>query len=79
MYINVSIVLISYFVGYEPGGTAAHPVNGPAFVISYLQKQDSIFELEHEATENYSGNLFIANDLDTFHLDKQGELKKSGI
>ncbi len=39
-------------------------------------KPDSIFDIENEAKEAYSGNLFIANDLDIFQLDKQGDVKK---
>ena len=39
-------------------------------------KPDSIFDIENEARNNYSGNLFIANDFDVYHLDKQGCVKR---
>lgn len=39
-------------------------------------KPDSIFDIENEARNNYSGNLFIANDFDVYHLDKQRRVKK---
>lgn len=39
-------------------------------------KPDSIFDIENEAKECFSGNLFIANDLDVYQLDKQGCVKR---
>ena len=38
--------------------------------------KDSIGELEQEAKENYRGNLYLANDLDIFYLNKDGVLQK---
>jgi ribonuclease Z len=39
-------------------------------------KPDSIDDIENEARERFSGNLFIANDLDVYQLDKQGCVKR---
>lgn len=39
-------------------------------------KPDSIFDIENEAKQSYSGNLFLANDLDVYRLDKQGKVTK---
>lgn len=39
-------------------------------------KSPSIFDIENEAIEQYSGNLFIANDLDIYQLDKEGNVSK---
>ena len=40
------------------------------------EKPDSISEIENEARKHYSGNLFIAEDLNVFRLDKQGYLTR---
>jgi len=37
----------------------------------------AISDIDTEAREHYKGRLFMANDLDVFDLDKQGELKLS--
>jgi len=36
----------------------------------------SIKDIECEARNFYNGNLFLANDLDVFHLNQDGELAK---
>jgi ribonuclease Z len=36
----------------------------------------SIEDIRHEAMDYYNGNLFLANDLDVFNLNKEGELVK---
>lgn len=41
------------------------------------EKPDSIDDIKNETKENYSGNLWIANDLDVFRLDKSGEVTKA--
>lgn len=46
-----------------PGNTDSEP--GP-----------SIMDIENEAKQYFSGNLYLANDLDTFVLKKSGELEK---
>jgi len=38
------------------------------------ESSPSIFDIKNEARLNYSGNLFLANDFDTYKLDKQGNL-----
>ena len=40
-------------------------------------EKGSISEIENEAKTSYSGNLFLANDLETFHLDTEGVLTVS--
>lgn len=45
------------------------------------QEQDgglSMSDIENEARAVYRGNLFLANDLDRFVLDKQGNLARAG-
>lgn len=42
-------------------------------------EKGSICEIENEAKANYSGNLFLANDLDRFHLDTEGNLSVSSV
>ncbi len=39
-------------------------------------KPDSIGDIENEAKQSYSGNLFLANDLDVYQLDKQGKVTR---
>ena len=39
-------------------------------------KTPSIFDIENEALEYYSGNLFLANDLDVYQLNKNGSVSK---
>jgi len=36
----------------------------------------SIFDIENEASEHYTGNLSLANDLDVYQLDKHGVLSQ---
>ena len=36
----------------------------------------SIADIYQEAKAHYSGNLFLANDLDEYQLNKSNELKK---
>ncbi len=46
----------------------------------YQEEEDrspSIKDIETEARAFFSGNLFLANDLDVFHLSREGELSKS--
>lgn len=38
------------------------------------EKFDSIIDIENEAKQSYSGNLFLANDFDVYQLNKQGEV-----
>ncbi len=39
-------------------------------------EKNSIKDIECEARNFYNGNLFLANDLDVFHLNQDGELAK---
>lgn len=39
-------------------------------------KPDSISDIENEAKQIYSRNLFLANDLDVYQLDKQGKVTR---
>jgi len=39
-------------------------------------KSPCINEIDNEAKQYYSGNLFLANDFDVYHLNKQKELTK---
>jgi ribonuclease Z len=39
----------------------------------------SIDDIEKEAKKYYTGNLFLANDLDIFYLNTDGELHKSNL
>ena len=40
-------------------------------------EKGSISEIENEAKANYSGELFLGNDFDVFHLDTEGNLTVS--
>jgi ribonuclease Z len=40
-------------------------------------KSPSITDIRDEAIKYYNGNLFLANDFDVYHLDKQGLLSLS--
>jgi len=40
-------------------------------------KTPSIFDIESEAKNYYTGRLFLANDLDMYHLDKIGVVSKT--
>lgn len=43
----------------------------------YLAKKgNNIKDIEEEAAKYYDGNLFLANDLDTFFISKEGTLRK---
>ena len=37
----------------------------------------TIRDIELEAREHYGGRLFLARDLDVFHLDREGELSRT--
>jgi len=46
----------------------------------YQQEEDkkpSIYNIQNEASEHYSGNLILANDLDVYQLDKNGSVSKT--
>ena len=43
-------------------------------------KTESVIDIENEAKAHYDGNLFLANDFDSFTLTREGVLKfESGI
>ena len=64
--------------------TFAEQANIPNLVLTHFSPRyqanpnlsPSIADIYQEAKAHYSGNLFLANDLDEYQLNKSNELKK---
>lgn len=67
-----NLILTHFSSRYQ--GQNDNKVDNQSFVKPWISHKLSINAIASEAKQSYQGKLFLANDLDVFHLSREGEL-----